>query len=179
VLAQSHRLDEVEGINVESIGSMLTFLRQHFGAIIVDGIRGFTEVSLAALDVSDTILLICTQDVPSVRNARRCMDIFNQLGYPADKAHVILNRFDKRSTIDLSVVEETIGMAVAATISNDFPSVIRSINTGVMLSEVAPRSRLTQDIESLAAILTGDGTTTRKRGLLSGLFGSKVEAHGA
>ncbi|MBN2357962.1 MAG: AAA family ATPase, partial [Deltaproteobacteria bacterium] len=179
VLSQSHRLDEAEHINLESISSMLAFLRQHFDAIIVDGIRGFTEVSLAALDVCDNILLICTQDVPSVRNARRCIEIFNQLGYATEKTHVVLNRYTKRSQIDLTVVEETIGLPVAATVANDFPSIIRSVNTGVMLSEVAPRSKLAEDIAALAAIVRGDGAKPRKRGLLSGLFSGKVEAHGA
>jgi len=180
VLAQSHRLDEAEGITVDSISAMLTFLRQHFDAVIVDGIRGFTEMSLAALDGCDHILLICTQDVPSVRNARRCIEIFNQLGYATDKTHVVLNRYNKRSSIDLTVVEDTIGIAVAATVANDFPSIIRSINTGVMLSEAAPRSKLAEDIAALASIVRGDGAKKQgKRGLLSGLFSGKVATDGA
>lgn len=180
VLAQSHRIDEAESINVDSVSSMLAFLRQHFDSVIVDGIRGFTEMSLAALDACDVILLVCTQDVPAVRNARRCVEIFNQLGYAVDKTHVVLNRFNKRSQIDLTVVEETIGLPVAACVANDFPSIIRSINTGVMLSEVAPRSKLAEDIAALAAIVRGDGARKQgKRGLLGGLFSGKVEAHGA
>ena len=179
VLAQSHRIEDAESISVDAVEKMLAFLRQHFDSIIVDGIRGFSETALTALDVSDYVLLVCTQDVPAVRNARRCLDIFNQLGYPTEKVQVILNRYTKRSTVDLDVVEDTVGVPVTATVANDFPSLIQSINLGVMLSDVSPRSKLTRDIRALSSLATGGSMAPRRRGLLGGLFSDKVALDGA
>ena len=36
-----------------------------------------------------------TQEVPAVRNAQRCLEVFRRLGYPQEKVHVLVYRFQK------------------------------------------------------------------------------------
>jgi len=177
VLAQAGKMEESEHINPADVGKLIGVLRQHYDRVIVDGVRGFDEMALAALDASQVLLMTLTQDVPAVRNAQRCLELFGRLGYDQTKVKLLLNRYQKASRITLEVIADTLHVPVAHTISNDFVSIIDAINRGVLLGEAAPRARLTQDIADLAAIVSG-GTVAAaapgKTGFLRGLLGRRT-----
>lgn len=176
VLAQSGRMEESEHIAPADIGKLLGVLRKHYDRVIVDGVRGFDEMSLAALDASQVVLMVLTQDVPAVRNAQRCLELFGRLGYDQHKVKLILNRYHKASKITLEVVADTLKAPVAHTITNDFVSIIDAINRGVLLVEAAPRARLTQDIADLVSLVSGESVAEKAapKGFLRGLLSRRV-----
>ena len=177
VLAQSGRMEESEHIAPADVGKLLGILRQHYDRVIVDGVRGFDEMSLAALDASQVLLMVLTQDVPAVRNAQRCLELFGRLGYDQQKVKLILNRYQKASKITLEVIADTLKAPVAHTITNDFVSIIDAINRGVLLVEAAPRAKLTQDISDLVSVVSKEATTQSRatpKGFLRGLLSRKV-----
>jgi pilus assembly protein CpaE len=176
VLAQSHRLEEVDRIGPDQLGSMLRFLRLHYRAVVLDGLRSFDELSVAALDEADQILLVVTQEVPAVRDARRCADLLRRLG-SANKLKLVVNRFQKGLEITPTVVAETVGFPVAATIPNDYAAVIRAVNRGQLLLDEAPRSPVTKGVEQLIGVLghTRDEEAARERpSLLKRFFHSRA-----
>lgn len=156
VLTQIGKVEEADQIKAAQITELLNVLRTHYDRVVVDGVRGFDEISLAALDASQHLLMIITQDVPAVRNAQRCLDLFGRLGYDHHKVKLILNRYQRASKITVDVIADTLRLPVARTICNDFVSVIDAINRGVLLLEAAPRARLTQDIIDLAPLVVGE-----------------------
>lgn len=172
VLAQSGRMEESEHIKAADITRLIGVLRKHYDAVVVDGARGFDEISLAALDASQVLMMVLTQDVPAVRNTQRSLEIFGRLGYDPSKIKLVLNRYQKSSKITLEVVADTLKIPVAHTISNDFVSIIDAINRGVLLVDAAPRARLTQDIVDLAPVVLGQGQVdkARPKGFLRGLL---------
>lgn len=178
VLAQSGRMEESEHIAPADIGKLLGILRKHYDRVIVDGVKGFDEMALATLDASQMLLMVLTQDVPAVRNAQRCLELFGRLGYDQQKVKLILNRYQKASKITLEVIGDTLKVPVAHTISNDFISIIDAINRGVLLVEAAPRAKLTQDISDLVSLVGGEpvaeGGQARPKGFLRGLLSRRV-----
>ncbi|MES1172064.1 MAG: hypothetical protein ABUL77_02410, partial [Bacteroidota bacterium] len=154
VLAQSGKMEESEHITAADITKLLGVLRTHYDRVIIDGVRGFDELALAALDASQILLMMMTQDVPAIRNAQRCLELFGRLGYDQQKVKLVLNRYHKDSKISLDVIAETLKVPVAHTLSNDFVSIIDSINRGVLLFEAAPRAQLTLDIASLCGLVS-------------------------
>jgi pilus assembly protein CpaE len=175
LLAQSGKMEEADQVKATDVVGLIQFLRRNYDKVIIDGVRGFDEISLAALDGSQFLLMIMTQDVPAVRNGQRCLDLFTRLGYDETKIKLVLNRFQKSSKITSEVVSETLKLPVAHTISNDFVSVINAINRGMLLSEVAPRAHLTKDIEELVPLLAGERKErVRRQSLLGTIFGKKV-----
>jgi pilus assembly protein CpaE len=176
VLAQSGRMEESEHIAPSDIAKLIGVLRQNYDRVIIDGVRGFDEMSLAALDASQILLMVLTQDVPAVRNAQRSLELFGRLGYDQSKIKVLLNRYQKASKITLEVVADTLKVPVAHTIANDFVSIIDAINRGVLLVDAAPRAKLTQDIADLVPVVSGDNGAEkpRPRGFLRGLLTRKV-----
>jgi pilus assembly protein CpaE len=157
VLSQTEKAAEAEGLGPESVAAVLRFLRTHYDQLIVDGVHGFGDVALAALDLADRIVLVVTQEVPAVRSAQRCAEIFGRLGYEADRVLLVVNRFHKASTITTQVIEETVGLPVAATIGNDFQALTRAVNRGVLLRDEAPRSPVVRDLEALSERLAPSG----------------------
>lgn len=175
VLAQSSKVEEAEQIKGPDVTALLEFLRRNYDFVIVDGVRGFDELSLAALDGSQHVFMTLTQDVPAVRNGQRCLELFGRLQYDQGRIKLLLNRYAKASKITVEVVGETLGQPLTHTISNDFLLLIDAINRGVLLTEVAPRARITQDIEGLIPhLLPEKAPRLRRQSLLGTLFGKKV-----
>ncbi|ABS28145.1 AAA family ATPase [Anaeromyxobacter sp. Fw109-5] len=178
VLAQGERLDEADKIDAAAIGQLVGFLRQHYGHVLLDGLHGFDELSLAALDAADRVVLLVTQEVPAVRNAQRAVGIFRKLGYEDSKLLLVLNRYQPRSNVTREVITETVGLPVAATVANDFPLLANAVGRGATLAEVGPRAAITRDVEALASLLGAEddsGATRRSwwRRLLGGAHGSR------
>jgi pilus assembly protein CpaE len=175
VLAQSSKVEEAEQIKGQDIAALLEFLRRNYDFVIVDGVRGFDELSLAALDGSQHVFMTLTQDVPAVRNGQRCLELFGRLQYDQARVKLLLNRYQKASKITVEVVSETLGQSLTHTISNDFILLIDAINRGVLLQDTAPRAKITQDIEGLIPhLLPEKAPRLRRNSLLGTLFGKKV-----
>ncbi len=177
VLAQSGSMEDSEHITAADLSKLLLVLKKHYDRVIIDGVRGFDEVALAALDVSQVLLMVMTQDVPAIRNGQRCLEMFGRLGYDQQKVKLILNRYQKASRITLDVIAETLKVPVSHTLANDFLSLIDSINRGVLLVDAAPRSKLTQDINDLVPIVAGGELFIEKaapKGFLRGFLSRKV-----
>jgi pilus assembly protein CpaE len=175
VLAQSSKVEEAEQIKGQDISALLEFLRRNYDFVIVDGVRGFDELSLAALDGSQHVFMTLTQDVPAVRNGQRCLELFGRLQYDQGRIKLLLNRYQKASKITVEVVSETLGQPLTHTISNDFILLIDAINRGVLLNDAAPRAKITQDIEGLIPhLLPEKAPRLRRNSLLGTLFGKKV-----
>lgn len=171
VLAQSDRPEDADRLRGTDIAALLGFLRQHYDHILIDGLRGFDELALTALDLSDHILLALTQDVPAVRNAQRCLGVFRRLRYDGAKLHLVVNRFQRGVKVTADVIAESLDLPVAATLENDFPALIRAINRGMLMSDVAPRSQLTRDLERLSGLVgAAPATAPARGGFFRGLF---------
>jgi pilus assembly protein CpaE len=175
VLAQSGKVEDAETVRAADALAVVDLMRKHYRHLVVDGISGFDELSLAVLDASQHIVMVLTQDVPSVRSAKRCIELFHRLGYDDRKIKLVVNRFHRNSKISAEVISEAIGLPVAHTLSNDFQSAIDAINRGQMLESIAPRSALTRDIEALAPLFTGaEDSGVERRGFFRGLWSRKA-----
>lgn len=146
----STRIEEAEAIKAPHVEPMVSLLRSMFDYIFVDTPPLFDELNLKLLDEADVILMLSTFDVPAVYNAKRCIELFQRLGYGADKVHLIMNRYVAHEALDPDAVERTIGQPIFWRIPNqEYSTLIRSINEGIPLSQSIPKSRLTQSLSDL------------------------------
>jgi pilus assembly protein CpaE len=178
VLSQSEKVVEAERLGAGGVVRVLRFLRQHYDHIVLDGLRGFGDVALASLDLADRIVLLVTQEVPAVRSAQRRAELLRQLGYDASRIIVAVNRYHSGSNITRQVIEDTLQLPVTATIENDFRSLTRAINRGVLVWEESKRSPIARDVDALAERLDGGGREDREESFLSRLFVTKVVLNG-
>lgn len=156
VLAQPEQLDRVEGISAEQVGRVMEILSSTFEIVVVDAPHVFNEISLEIFDRSSTILLVAELSIPSVRAARRSLEIFSKLNYLAtpDRVRLIVNRRTDQSAVTPAQLEETLGLSVFGSVSNDFAAVSQSINLGRPLCAEPTESRAARDLQILARELS-------------------------
>lgn len=152
VLPQPEQLDRVAGVTPEQIGNMLEILNSTHDRVVVDCPHIFNEYTLEIFDRSSTILLVTELSIPSVRAARRSIDILSKLNFMTtpDRVRLVVNRFTDQSAIDRSQIEDTLGIPVFGTIANDYGSVSRSINMGEPLCGEPSESKAARDIVAIA-----------------------------
>lgn len=141
------------------VAETLSAFRQSYPWTVIDTASEFREGVLAALDQSETILMVTTPDIPALQNTAKGLDILlQQLSYPTDKVKVVLNR----SNSALGLTEEDITRALDYPITYRIPSdgeaAVRSANTGTPLFGRKSRSPLSRAVAELAASLMGDSS---------------------
>lgn len=131
VLACPPRPEYAESVNGEQFGKVLEYLRRFYSYIVIDAASSLTDVTLAALDAADVILLITTQDIPSVKNARLFLDLVDVLKINRRRIVFVMNKFDKRIGITAEKISENFKQDILAVIPSDERVVIPAVNRGV------------------------------------------------
>jgi pilus assembly protein CpaE len=140
-------MEDAEAIKATHMEQMLTLLRGLFHYLVIDTSPALNDLTLRLLDESDLILLIANFDVPSFYSAKKCLDLFQRLGYEKDKVHLLMNRYAAHEVLDLEAVEKSIGYPIFWKIPNqEYSLVIRSINEGEPLSLSQPKCRFSLNL---------------------------------
>jgi pilus assembly protein CpaE len=131
VLAAPSRPEQAESISADQVSGLLTYLRQIYAYIVVDTSSYLNDVTLGVLDVSDIVVLITTQDIPSIKDGRLFLDLLLTMGISSGKVAFVMNRYDKRIAITPEKVGENLKQEVVAVVPLDERVVIPSVNRGV------------------------------------------------
>jgi pilus assembly protein CpaE len=131
ILAGPSRPENAEKVTTAQFMKVLQYLRQLFAYIVVDTCSYLNDVTLAVLDDSDVVVLVTTQDIPSIKDGRLFLDLMATMGIPLDRVAFVMNRFDKRIAITPEKVAENLKLELAAVIPLDERVVIPSVNRGV------------------------------------------------
>ncbi len=180
LLAAPTEMGKDEDVRVEHVTRAISLLRAQSEYVVIDPPRMLNEITIAALDAADDLVLLLTLDIPAIRSARRALDIFTRLGYDRSRIKVVINRYTKTPEFDLKQVEKVLESPVFATITNDYQAAIASINVGEPLVLSKNQSRVVQDFGYLASKLTSirqqietPSPERPQRGGWSSLFGGK------
>jgi len=156
LLAGPNRVEEAEAITATHLEQILKLLRSVFGYIISDTNDVLDELTLKALDESNLILTVFTRDLPAIYNARRCLDVFQHMGYDHDKVLLIMNRYASNNGIAGEELEKSINYPVFWRVPNhDYAKVVSSINQGIPIAIMTPRSKISLSFNKLAEHLNG------------------------
>ena len=77
------------------------------------------------------IVLVTTQDIPSIKNARLFLDLLRTIGIERERVVFTMNRFDKRIAITPERVGDNLKQPVSAVIPLDERIVVPAVNRGV------------------------------------------------
>jgi pilus assembly protein CpaE len=116
ILAAPSRPEHAEKISSAQFSKVLEYLTQMYAYVVVDTASLLTDVTLSAIDVSDLIILVTTQDIPSIKNCRLFLDLLQTLGVERNRILFVMNRYDKRINITPERVAENLKQEVALTI---------------------------------------------------------------
>ena len=131
ILAAPQRPEQAEKVSAEQFTKVLNYLRQLYAYIVVDTATILTDTVLSAIDVSDAIILVTTQDIPAIKNARLFLDLLQTRGVDRDRIIFAMNKYDKRIGITPERISENLKQKVNAVIPLDEKVVITAVNRGV------------------------------------------------
>jgi pilus assembly protein CpaE len=137
----------------ESIEPLLRLAAAEYDVVIVDAGRSLDDVTVRALDRSDTVYAVLQLNLPFLRDGKRLLRSLASLGYARDKVKLVANRFHKSSPITLQDVRETLGQEVFFTVPNSFDTVTASVNQGVPVLKLAARDAVTRGLRDLVGTL--------------------------
>ena len=141
---------EAEKVTPGALLEIFGLLRGMFDVIVVDAGHVFDSRVLEVLNLADLILVVGVLDVPTVRNVRRCLHLFQQLGYSSDKVKIVVNRYEKKTEVKSDHLEEAVESKVFWQIPNDYKTVISAIDAGNPAVLRSPRAKMSQSIDLLA-----------------------------
>ncbi|RME90665.1 MAG: response regulator [Anaerolineae bacterium] len=131
ILAAPPRPEQAEKVTGEQFGKVLEYLRQLYAYIVVDTTPLLTDTVITAIDMSDVIVLVTTQDIPAIKNVRLFLDLLGTLGVDRERVVFAINRYDKRiAAITPQRVSENLKLEVSAVIPLDERVVIPAVNRG-------------------------------------------------
>ncbi len=164
-----------ESITAYTIEQVIDALRESFQYVIIDTTSQLQDITLAALDAANTILLLTSLDLLALHKTRTAMEMLRQL-YTVDKIQPVLNRANSDVGITPQDVEEVLGMSVQILIPSDGRNVVKSVNDGVPVVLSMPEAQISRRIETLALQLIGRETSsnTANAGTSGGGFFKKL-----
>src|ERR1041385_496607 len=131
ILAAPSRPEYAERVSSGQFARVLEYLRQMYAYVIVDTAALLTDVTLAAIDLSDLVVLVTTQDIPSIKNCRLFLDLSQTLGIDRERILFVMNRYDKRINITPDRVTENLKQEVVSVIPFDEQTATKAVNRGV------------------------------------------------
>ncbi len=152
LLPRPIQLDDSTQITPDQLRRVIALLKATFTHLVVDISKSFGALDMAALESSDTVLLVSQLDLPCLRNVVRLMQYFEQREGLVSKIKVVVNRLGlEDAQISVTKALETIGREISWQIPNDYATMSEARNNGVPLVVQAPRAKITRLIEQIAA----------------------------
>jgi len=131
ILAGPQRPEMADKVSPEQFMKVLQFMQQMFSYVVVDTSCILTDIILSAVDLSDIVVLVTTQEIPAIKNSRLILDLLSTMGLGKERIVFAMNRFDKRIAITPERVSENLKHEIAAVVPLDEKVAITAVNRGV------------------------------------------------
>lgn len=122
--------ESAELVTPEAMSRVLHELQPMFDYIVVDCDRRLDEMTLQVFDVADTIFVVMTADLSSLKNVALVLEMARNLDYHTDKLQLVLNRSTAVTGIDVRHAETVLKHRIDHEIVNEYRSAITSLNQG-------------------------------------------------
>lgn len=151
ILAAPPRPENAGPVSAEQFEKILDFLKKLFQYVIVDTSSGLDDVTQTAIEEADVLVMVTSQDIPSVKNSRLFLDLLIALGYPTEKVLAVLNMYDKRrTTVTPERIKDITKIEVAAALPMDDRLVQPAMDRGVPFLPENQAHPISKGIMSLA-----------------------------
>jgi pilus assembly protein CpaE len=157
VLTTPDDTQSIGEIKAEELFNIVSVAAKAYQWVIIDCGTFHNDAVVLALQVADTVVLVTTPDVTSVRDAYRRMRSLTTLGVEKERVRLVVNRWHKAAYVSKKDIGQNLGIPVSATVADDPRHVEQAMNEGKLLRDVNRRCDAARDIANLVAILTEDG----------------------
>jgi pilus assembly protein CpaE len=113
------RPEDAELVTEAKLGRLIEVARACYDVIIVDTSPFFHGPMLATLDRTDELLLLCSLDVPTLKNVRLALGTLEMLSFPEARVRVVLNRANSKVGMKQREVEAALERKVRYEVPSD------------------------------------------------------------
>ena len=143
-------------VETESLLQLLNALQSNHEQVIVDLPRRIDHFSATVLERATRIALVVQQNVTSLRDGGRMVNILrNELAINKERLLIVVNRYDKNLDIEIGHIKKSLGDFQMIGIPNRHKEVSESINLGVPIYDFAPNSPVCKALMKLETVLGG------------------------
>jgi pilus assembly protein CpaE len=142
--------EQVDLVTPSLLHAILPTLKRKFEYIVIDTASSFSEITLAALDLSDLIIVVLSPDLASLKVGAATLDVFQALGYPKERLAVVINWTFPQMGLPQKNIETALGLPARAVIPYEKTLFVEAINTGVPAVWGHPNALASMTIEQLA-----------------------------
>jgi pilus assembly protein CpaE len=131
ILAAPQRPEMADQVTTDQFTKVVQYMQNMFAYVVVDTSHILSDIVLSMLDISDAIVLLTTQEIPAIKNARLFLDLLHNMGLGKERVVFAMNKYDKRIGITPERVSENLKHEISVAIPLDERVVITAVNRGV------------------------------------------------
>lgn len=121
----------VEGVHdITDASSIMDYARWHYEASIIDACSAYGPWNLSLLRLSDEILLVSTNELPSLQATQRVLNYLDANRIDRSKVKLLVNRYNRDVGLSKEVIETAIRCEVYQVLPSDFEGVQRAMIEG-------------------------------------------------
>jgi len=157
--------------NLDPVGlkDIFNLLDKDYDYIIVDAGKSFNDISMAALNQANLILLVITPDILSIFQSKWAFDMLQFLHFPFSMVKIVLNRAESLSSISWQEIRVNLPADIISLVPSEGKIVGQAVNRGVPVVIDSPRARATLALKKLAFEISKDDSLFIERCNLSEL----------
>jgi len=140
--------------DAEGVEETLRCFSDLYDYVVVDAGSTLTESAVAALTMSDLVLLVANPDLPCLRNLQRLTDTIRLDGVGPERLRIVLNRTGDTGVMPVAHIEDALSRRIDFRVTSDYRTVASAVNTGVPVSALRATD-LHLQVDSMARTLIG------------------------
>jgi len=137
-----------EYVTANIVETMINTMRPYYDYVLVDTAPQFNDVTMAAIENANLVLLVAAPDISTLRNTKISLNILESL-QQREKTEIIVNRMTK-GMISIKDMQRVLGVQVKNTIALDFKIAANCHNKGLPIVLDSPKSEIGKDLVKLA-----------------------------
>jgi pilus assembly protein CpaE len=142
VLAAPQAIPDIDAVTPEGAARLLHIARREYRQVLVDMPHVWNRWTRTVLGAADAIVLVFQASVPSIRQARRQIELLAQEGLENIPLALVMNRVETglfrsgQSAVTLKDAAKALGREIPYSVPNDYKAILEAVNHGLPLAEV-------------------------------------------
>ena len=133
-----------------TISNLLNLVCDRYEYVLVDIPRQIDPITFQAIEMASVVNIVMQQALSDLRYARQILYLLRDQGIPNERLRVVLNRFDKKNTMQLRDVMNAFDPVSCTTIPNDYKKMSYATDNAVPLVKKYRQAPVSKSIVSLA-----------------------------
>ncbi len=152
---------------VKNASQLIQFSRTQYEMVVIDAGSAYGDWYLSMARLADEILLVATNELPSLQAAQRVMGYYETNHIPVDKINLVINRYNDSVGLTQDMIEMALTSEVRQLIPSDYESVQRALLDG---KQVPSATSFGKSMTALAESVFGKDEPSQKKSTFSGMF---------